>query len=280
MNTITHCTARVRIAAFCTIVLTVGFAARAAAADYSKSYPIARRAHVEVRAENATVRVTTSDSPQVTFDVAYDPQDWSGQTPPISSRQSGDTVTLTIVPERHEGWNWDFWNWGHYASQRLHVEVHMPKNADLQLQTSNGAVDVASLNGDIGIHTSNGAISATGVDGKCGLHTSNGRIQVTGRFDSLDISSSNGPVTARAESGSQMSSGWIIRTSNSRIDLSIPTDLKATLNASTSNGGISVELPVTVQGFQSRSQLAGTLNGGGPELSISTSNGSMWVRGI
>jgi hypothetical protein len=316
MKTSTHCTSRVRIAAFCTVALTVGFTARAAAEDYIKSYPIARRAHVEVRAENATVRVTTSDSSQVAFDVTYDPRDWSGQTPPISSRQSGDNVTLTVVPERHEWWDWGFWNWGHYARQRLTVEVHMPKNADLQLQTSNGAVDVASLNGDIGIHTSNGqiraeqlsgtmdigssngaialetlkgtlevhtsngAISATGVDGKCGLYTSNGRIQVTGRFDSLDISSSNGPVTALAESGSHMSSGWTIRTSNSRIDLSIPTDLKATLNASTSNGGITVELPVTVQGFQSRSRLAGTLNGGGPELSISTSNGGMWIRGI
>jgi hypothetical protein len=316
MKTSTYRTSRVRIAAFCTIVLTVGFAARAAAEDYIKSYPIAGRAHVEVRAANATVRVTTSESPKVAFDVTYDPRDWSGQRLPISSHQSGDTVTLTVIPERHEWWDWDFWNWGHDGRQRLTVEVRMPKNADLQLQTSNGAVDVASLNGDIGIHTSNGriraeqlsgtmdigssngaialetlqgtlkvhtsngAISATGVDGKCGLYTSNGRIEVTGRFDSLDISSSNGAVTARAESGSHMSSAWTIRTSNSRIDLSVPTDLKATLNANTSNGGITVELPVTVQGFQSRTRLAGTINGGGPELSISTSNGSMWVRGI
>jgi Putative adhesin len=316
MKTSTNCTYRVRISAFCTIVLTVGFAARATAADYIRSYPIAGRAHVEVRAENATVRVTTADSPKVAFDVSYDPRDWSGQTLPISSRQSGDSVTLTLIPQRHEWWGWDFWNWGQDDRRRLNVEVRLPRNADLQLQTSNGAVDVASLNGDIGIHTSNGqiraeqlsgtmdigssnaaialetlkgtlkvhtsngAIGATGLDGKCRIYTSNGRIQVSGRFDSLDISSSNGSVTARAESGSNMSSGWTIRTSNSQIDLSVPTDLKATLNASTSNGSITIELPVTVQGIHSRTQLAGTINGGGPELSISTSNGSMWVRGI
>jgi hypothetical protein len=316
MKTSTYCTSRVRIAALCAIVLTVGFAARATAEDYIKSYQIAGRAHVQVRANNATVRVTTADNPKVTFDVTYDQRYWSSRTLPIASRQDGDSVTLTAIPDRHGWWAWDWWNWGEFSRQRLNIEVRMPKNADLQLETSNGAVDVAALNGDIGIHTSNGqiraeqlsgtmdigssngaialetlkgtlqvrtsngAISATGVDGKCVLSTSNGRIQVAGRFDSLHISSSNGPVIARAESGSSMSSGWTISTSNSRVDLSVPTDLKATLNASTSNGGITVDLPVTVQGFQSRSRLAGTINGGGPELSIHTSNGSMRVRGI
>jgi hypothetical protein len=206
-----------------------GVAARAAAEDYIKSYPIAVRAHVQVRAENATVRVTTADSPKVAFDVTYDPRDWSGQTPPISSHQSSDSVTLTVIPERHERWDWDFWNWGH-GRQRLNVEVRMPKNADLQLETSNGQIQAEQLSGTMDIGSSNGAIALETLQGTLKVHTSNGRIQVTGRFDSLDISSSNGAVT--------------------------------------------------VQGFQSRSRLAGTLNGGGPELFISTSNGSMWVRGI
>jgi hypothetical protein len=38
-----------------------------------------------------------------------------------------------------------------------------PKNADLQLETSNGAVDVSSLNGNISIHTSNGRIRVRGI---------------------------------------------------------------------------------------------------------------------
>jgi Putative adhesin len=309
-------TAVERFIVLCALALTVGFTASARAEDYIKSYQIVGRAHVQVRAANATVHITTSDNPKVTFDVTYDEQYWSDRKLPIDSRQNGDSVALSVIPEPHDGWDWNWFGWGHAGKQQISIEVRMPKNADLQLQTSNGAVDVASLNGDIGIHTSNGqiraeqlsgtmdigssngpviletltgtlqvhtsngAIWARGVDGRCELDTSNGRIQVAGRFDSLNIHSSNGAVIARAESGSTMASGWTITTSNSGVDLTVPSGLKANLDASTSNGGIAVDLPVTVQGFQSRSRFAGTLNGGGPELSIHTSNGSMSVRGI
>lgn len=316
MITTTDRSARVRFAAGCALALTMGFMAPASAEDYIRSYQISGRAQVQVRARDATVRITTSDNPKVSFEVTYDSRYWSDHRLPIDSRQNGDSVTLTVIPEPEQGWDWNWFGWGHSGRQQISIEVHMPRNADLQLQTSNGAVDLASLNGDIGIHTSNGqiraeqlsgtmdigssngaitletlkgtlqvhtsngAISARGVDGRCELGTSNGRIQVSGRFDSLDIHSSNGPVIARAETGSTMASAWSITTTNSAVDLSVPSGLKATLDASTSNGGITVDLPVTVQGYQSRSRFAGTLNGGGPDLSIHTSNGSMSVRGI
>jgi Putative adhesin len=300
----------IKFATCCSALLALGLAAVANAETYDKSYSLDGRVHVQVHATFAMVRVTTFDESKVQFSVDYDKADWS-TSPPISSRQDGSVVMLNAIVDEHR-----WWGWGHYGNHRLNIEVHMPRNADLQVETTNGAIDVSSLNGnlsihtsnghvvaqdlsgtiDIGssngaievgklkgsakVHTSNGAIDVTGADGTCELGTSNGRIHATGRFDSLDISSSNGSVVARAETGSKMSSGWSIVTSNSSIELSVPTDLKADLNASTSNGGIMLDLPVTVQGYQSRSQLSGKLNGGGPELSLHTSNASLRVRGI
>ncbi len=150
----------------------------------------------------------------------------------------------------------------------------------IDIGSSNGGLNLERLKGSVKVHTSNGAINATGVDGMCELGTSNGRIYATGRFDTLNISSSNGGVVARAEAGSKMTSGWTIVSSNASIELSVPPDLKADLNASTSNGGITLDLPVTVQGYQSRSQVAGKLNGGGAELSHHTSNAGLHLKGI
>jgi hypothetical protein len=299
-----------RLGLSCAVLLVAGFAARANAEEYRKAYVVDGRASVHVRASYGIARVTTWDTNKVEFDVTYDKADWATDLH-IDSRQDGNLVELTAPVDPHS-----WWGWGHWGAHRLNIDVRMPRNADLQLETSNGGVDIASLNGNISIHTSNGnilaqqlsgsidigssngkmtlqtlkgslkahtsngSINATGIDGKCELATSNGRIDATGRFESLSIASSNATVMARVESGSRMSSDWRLSSSNAGVDLFLPTDLKANLDASTSNAGIMVGLPITLQGYQSNGQVRGTLNGGGPEISIRTSNAGVRVSGI
>jgi hypothetical protein len=253
--------------------------------EYTRTFPISTRADVHIRVSNAQVRVTTTDDPSVVFHVHYEIAG-SDSKPLFSTRQSGDVVEL-----RENDTNRDWWGWTSLDVERTTVDVRMPKTADLQLVTSNGAVEVSSLNGDIRLHTSNGSITAselkgklqvgssngainvTGVDGDCVASTSNGSIQASGRFDSLDMHSSNGRITAHATAGSTVGSRWDIGTSNSSIDLALPPMIKANLDVTTSNGGIQLEMPVTVQGYQDQSHLHGALNGGGPEISVHTSNG-------
>jgi DUF4097 and DUF4098 domain-containing protein YvlB len=295
------------------ILLTTGFVGCANAEEYTKSYTVSGRANVRVHADNGGVHVTPSDDNKVGFEVTYDKSAWgsgSDAGPKIDSRQDGNTVELTALTPEH---SW----FGFFSGNRsLKIEVHMPRNADLDVETSNGGVDVSSVNGNITIHTSNGgiraeqlsgtivlgssnggmtldslkgalkahtsngAINATSLECKCDFGTSNGAVRVAGRFESLDITTGNGRVEARAEAGSSVSSPWSIRTSNSGVDLSLPTGLKANLDASTTNGGITLNLPVQVQGYQSGTEIHGTLQGGGPEISIHTTNGGIAVRGI
>jgi len=284
----------VKFIVLCVIVLSAGctYSYGTDVEEYSKSFSVSGRADVHIHAADARVRVITSDTPKVDFHVQY-VKNGSDSALTYSARQDGNVVELTSNEVRHDGWNW-----GGSDTDHAVIEVRMPKNADLQLQTSNGAIEVTSLNGTIWLHTSNGAItagalkgklkaetsngaiSADGVDGDCQLSTSNGRIQASGRFDSLDIHSSNGGVVARAESGSTVASRWSIGTSNAGVELAVPTNLKADVNFGTSNGGVQLELPVTVQGFQSQSLLRGTLNGGGQEVSVHTSNGGIRVSGV
>ncbi len=276
----------------CVILLSAGCTfAPGVDEEYAQSFAPSGRADVHVHVANARVRVTTSEDPKVDFRVRYE-TDGSDPGHPFSTHQDGNVVELTQNNDSR-----DWWNLNGSGVNWAVIEVRMPKNADLQLQTSNGAIDVSSVNGTIRLHTSNGAITAAALkgklkasssngfisvedlDGDCELSTSNGRIRASGRFDSLDIHSSNGSVVARAANGSTVASRWSIGTSNAGIDLSLPTDLKADLNVATSNGGMQLELPLTVQGVQDQYHLRGSLNGGGQEVSVHTSNGHIRVGG-
>ena len=251
----------------CVLLLSATFAPSARATDYRKSYAVAGRASVRVLAAHGSVRVTTADANTVEFIVTYDRGAGSSDLP-VESRQIGQVVELRALTNSHSSW----WNWSHFENVHLSIEVRMPKNADLQIDTSNGAVSLDTIRGAVKVRTTNAAISANGVDGRCALATTNGRVEASGRFQALDISSSNAGVTARTQSGSRMDFEWSIRTSNGGIELSVPPDLKANLSAATTNGGIMLQLPVAVEGEQRGSHLRGTLGGGGPELVVSTTN--------
>jgi hypothetical protein len=264
-----------RFVVLCGMALMAGCTANAATEEYAKAYPVNGRVAVHIHVLDARVQVVTTDDPRVEFQVRYDKWEGSDSALAISSRQDGNVVELTANEDHH-----DWGVWGGFHGRGGVVEVRMPKNADLQVETSNGAIDVSALKGSVRAHTSNGAISVDRVDGDCDLSTSNGRIHAEGRFDLLELHSSNGGIVARAEVGSRVSSGWRIGTSNAGIDLAVPTDLKADLDAGTSNGGIQLDLPVMVQGSQGRSRVHGALNGGGPEVSVHTSNGHIRLSGV
>jgi DUF4097 and DUF4098 domain-containing protein YvlB len=72
-----------------------------------------------------------------------------------------------------------------------------------------------------------------------------------------------------------MSAGWSIKTGDGSVDLEVPGDLQANVEASTHDGHISMGLPLTVEGSFSSSSIHGKLNGGGQTLTIRTGDGSI-----
>jgi Putative adhesin len=299
-----------RIGAACAVLMCASCTDRVQAEAYTKAYQLTGRANVRVNAQWGAVRVITNDGNKVEFDVEYDRQEWASALP-IESRQDGNAVTLTARVDEHS-----WWGWGTFGDHRLDITIRMPRDADLQLTTTNGDIDVSSVNGKVAIHTqngkidaqhlvgtldigssngaitldtlqgamtvytTNGSITASRLDGKCEVSTTNGLVRIEGRFESLDITSTNGSVFTRAEEGSRMASDWRIETTNGGVDMSVPKDLAANLDVNTHNGSIKLDLPVTVQGEAGGNSVRGILNGGGPEMSLRTTNASIRVRGI
>jgi hypothetical protein len=277
-----------RLAAFGVLagMLALGCASFASADEVTKTFTVNGRPHVKVETDDGAVRVSTGDIKQVEIRVVYSGYRLDKDLR-VSTEQNGDSVD--VIAKTSGG---GFWNWGpHHTS--LRVEVHMPKDADLNVRSGDGSVEAESINGSVDIttgdgsitvqgargsirfHSGDGHIEARGLDGNVDASSGDGHINLEGRFDGLNIHTGDGSVSARAVTGSKVASSWSIHTGDGSVDLVLPGDLQANLDASTHDGHISSGLQMTVEGTFSSSNIHGKLNGGGQSLTIRTGDGSI-----
>ena len=124
--------------------------------------------------------------------------------------------------------------------------------------------------------TVNGGIDARGIQADAEAETVNGGVDLdstgTARAETV-----NGGITARL--GRADWSGTLkLATVNGGIDVTIPEGLNAEVNASTVNGDISTDFPITVTGKIGRRKLAGTVGSGGRLLEMKTVNGGIELK--
>jgi len=299
-----HCTAARLGLACATILAAATLVPGARAEEWSKSYTISGRAQVRVDTNDGSVRIATGDSKQVEFRVIYEGYELNKNLH-IDSRQEGDSVQLNARVTGHWGFSWGR---GHRGPR---IEVRMPKDADLQIDTGDGSVEtqpisghvkihtgdgsvrvqavdgnvdidtgdgsitVEGAKGDIRLHTGDGHIEARNLDGRLDANSGDGHIKIDGRLDALNVKTGDGSIDARVEPGSKLTGGWSIHTGDGSVDLVLPADLRANIDASTNDGHISLGIPVTVEGTFSNSQIHGKMNGGGQSLTIHTGDGSI-----
>ena len=294
-----------KLAIALTLMLSVAvLAPRAQAEDWTKSYTISGRAQVKVDTNDGAVQIYTGDTKQVDFRVLYDGYEMN-KTLHVDSRQDGDSVQINARVNGHWGFSWG------NNHRNIRIEVHMPKDADLQIDTGDGSVTTQSVNGKVKIHTGDGSvraqevsgdvdidtgdgsitvdgakgeirlrtgdghIDARNLDGKVDALSGDGHIKLDGRLDALSVKTGDGSIDARLQPGSKVNSSWSVRTGDGSVDIVLPADLQANIDASTNDGHISLGIPVTVEGTFSNSQIHGKMNGGGQPLVIHTGDGSI-----
>lgn len=164
------------------------------------------------------------------------------------------------------------------ASRSGNIVVRVPRDTTLKLGCTNGGdMKVTNVAGDLELNNVNGGVTATNISGSAIAHSVNGRVAV-----SLD------KVTA----GKPMSFSSL----NGDIDVTLPPDTRAALKLKSDNGEIytDFDLKLTPNAVQPvvednrgkggkykvkiDKSTAGTINGGGPEMSFRTFNGNIFVR--
>ena len=303
MKLFLHRSAAIRMGMACGILLAVS-AVAANAEDVTKSFAVTGRANVRVETNDGGVRVTSGDAKQVEFRVEYQGYEL-GKTLRVDAHQDDDKVQLTARVTGHWGFSWGG------NSRRLHIEVRMPREADLQVETGDGSVQAESINGTVNVHTGDGSVKANSLSGTIDLHTNDGsitvenlkgdmrlrtgdgsieardldgkveadsgdgHIRIAGRFDALNVKTGDGSVDTRVLPGSKMATSWTIRTGDGSVDLVLPADFQTNIDASTGDGHISLGIPVTIEGTFKNSEMHGKMNGGGQPLTIHTGDGSI-----
>jgi DUF4097 and DUF4098 domain-containing protein YvlB len=262
----------------------------AQADEVVKTFTVTGHAKVRVLTDDGNVRVSTGDIKQVEVRVEYSGYRLDHDLH-VEATQAGDAVQVTA---KTSGFHIGFG----MRHATIRVEIHMPKDADLEVNTGDGSVEADSINGNLDVHTGDGHIDVQGAKGNIRLHTGDGHIEgrdldgradittgdghvnIEGRFDALNIKTGDGSVMARVGHGSKVSSPWNIHTGDGSVDLDLPGDLQANLDASTNDGRISLGFPVTVEGTFSSTKISGKINGGGQPIVVRTGDGSIHLNKV
>jgi len=147
----------------------------------------------------------------------------------------------------------------------------------IRIHTSGGGIDVSGGSGTLSGDTSGGHVAVKDFRGPASVHTSGGGISLENVTGEVKGSTSGGSINARLPA---VSEGVKLETSGGGVTVQVPETSAFDLDASTSGGGVSSELPVTVSGKIEHNHLKGPVNGGGKQVYLRTSGGSIRIKKI
>ena len=281
----------------CRFVVALGFVVLASTAlaqgSWDKTYNLSGRPSLQLELDDASVQAHSCGGCRT----ARIHVDWKGQDPArwrVSEMQGGNGIHFELK-RRQEAHSWFGSGW-HGPSPEVTVDT--PAESDLAVHTGNGSVAIAGLHGTLELRTGDGSIQTDETAGSLRLHTGNGGLQVhradgtlngstgdgfmmiEGRFSQVDAHTGNGSVTVSMLPGSRLQSGSSITTGDGSIALRVPRELSADLQASTGDGRVSNNLPMSTGSGNDDHHLHGLMNGGGPTLRLTSGNGSISLAGI
>lgn len=137
-------------------------------------------------------------------------------------------------------------------------EIYVPRRSNLEAITRNGGVSAEDVEGDLDFRATNG-----------GIRVANAAGDVHGE-------TMNGGVSASLSGSSWRGKGLDLRTMNGGVSLSIPRGYNARLETGTTNGGMRIDYPITLQGLIDK-RIQTQLGTGGPLVRVVTTNGGVRI---
>ncbi|MEJ1971012.1 MAG: DUF4097 family beta strand repeat-containing protein [Lacunisphaera sp.] len=282
-----------------------------------KTFTVQPGGNLKASTQGGDITIQTSDSPQVHI-VAKEVVRASTEQEAdeilakliLTFEQTGGDVTAEAKYEKRGAGTW----FGSWPPVSVSFVITVPKNFNLNLNTSGGDIAVASVAGNVRARTSGGDLKFARVDGdidagtsggnvvlqegtaRAKLSTSGGDIKVDRAGGPTEVSTSGGDITLNsvAQLISASTSGGNIRaviteplkqdtvlgTSGGQVDVKVVKGAGFQLDASTSGGDVNAAgLTITIEkGGSGKSRLVGSVNGGGPRLKLRSSGGDIRVR--
>jgi hypothetical protein len=144
-------------------------------------------------------------------------------------------------------------------------------------KTSFGAVQAQRINDSLTIENANGTVSAESVRGDVTAKTSFGAVTLSDIAGAITVDNQNGAILITAERTSPGCRNISAKTSFSPIRIQLRDGLGYNVNARTSSGRITTDLPVTSSGALGGDTLNGKIGNGGCALTLTNSNANIEI---
>ena len=245
-------------------LLVLAFAAHASdhrgalSEEFHQTYALTPDGRIELDNINGPVHISSWDQNQVKVDaVKYADTKERLEEAKIEIDARNDSISIrTKYPDHNQSWNWG----SHNNPASVEYTLTVPRTARLdEIKLINGSLDVTGMSGEVNASCINGRLEAHDLSGRARLSTINGRLDA--RFGQLASNS----VELNSVNGS--------------VELTIPSDSKAELEADTVSGGINNDfgLHVNHHNFVGH-DLRGELGSGGAHISLKNVNGRIEIR--
>jgi len=277
------------VAAGLTAVLVLGGASTARAAEIrnvgERTFPFAPGGEVLIESQNGRIVVEAWDKPAIRVqitrtvragDEARAKELMKGLRADVEVRSNQLRIESRYPRVRENVGIWDLLG-GRVAALQVHYYLQVPRNTSFSLETSNGEVRVRGTRGDLVAATVNGDLEVSGVGGSLELQTTNGEIRLTGIQGSAAAQTTNGGIIAGFASVPER--GAVdLGTTNGNVEVTLPSNLRATFEATTTNGRVSVSgFEIKTRGRVTSKSVLGVIGGGGARIALRTTNGNIDV---
>lgn len=253
------------------VILLLTLTAAANADDWNRAYKVQGRQQMVVEADDGNVIVMSGADANVQLSVHSEGWRIAPGEIEVNARQEGNRVELTLR-KHNSGLHVHF-------HTSLEVRVTLPAGSDLDIHTRDGNLEISGIKGTHKLRTGDGNAEVRGVEGSVDLDTGDGNLNVDGRFDALSLHTGDGNIDAVVRGGSVMKASWTLRTGDGNINLRLPENFAADVDAHSGDGHVRSDIPITANTVTGReNDLRGKINGGGQMLSIRTGDGGIEIR--
>jgi DUF4097 and DUF4098 domain-containing protein YvlB len=226
--------------------------------EFHQTYPLSANGQVELQNINGSVEIKGWDRNEVKVDAikhAWNRERLQEATIKVDSRSDSLSIRTEYPDHDH--------TFGTKASMislpTIEYTLTVPRNARLaDINLVNGNLDIEGVNGEVRVSCVNGRLTARKLGGQAELSTVNGKLEA-----SLD----------------RLAFPLRVSSVNAAVLLTLPSDAKADIEASTVSGSISNDfgIPVAKHRWVGH-ELNAELGGGGPSAHVSNVNGKIEIR--
>jgi hypothetical protein len=231
----------------------------------TETFDVKLGGQLTIKTDAGSIKIETHE--QATIELQVRIENREGDE--FSYRHELSNGNLTIIGEIEKKQSW-------VRNLKVEFILLIPENYNVKLNTSGGSLSIEDLTGELNARTSGGSINVGSIVGNVKLHTSGGSITTDTVTGDLNAHTSGGSI--RVTIDKQLEEDAKLTTSGGSITAYLISDIQLDINASTSGGRVKSDFKI--DGRVKKMSVKGTINGGGPKLTLKTSGGSIKIKEI